>query len=131
MFVLRLQAPILRPVELTSVEVPPKSEPHDGPPQKVKSINDALCAMRRAADCCILLANQDTVIANTACLRATLLVDLFTRLLPIPLSISPEVRALWTDGSFAPPWSMWWQNGCSWDFLPAVFWGVLLGIAAG
>lgn len=87
------QAPILRPVELTSVEYPDsiKGEFPGQPPPPVTTFHGALCAMRRAADCCTLLGNQAGLIKHSACLRATLLVDLFTRILPLPLAIKQQV----------------------------------------
>jgi hypothetical protein len=79
-------------VELTSVELPAGVEqPAGKAPQRIATLTEALCALRRAADCCTLLSNQSGIIANTACLRATMLVDLFTRVVPLPLPIAKDV----------------------------------------
>jgi len=95
------QAPVLRPVELTSVELPAGVEqPEQAPPRRIATLNEALCALRRAADCCTLLANQSSIIANTACLRATMIVDLFTRVVPLPLPIGRnESKCFWASQS--------------------------------
>jgi hypothetical protein len=71
---------ILLPVELTLV------------PDAVSSFNDVTNAMRHCVHVCTLLGNQSTLIKNTHCLRVSLIQNLFTSVIPLPLPIGHPHR---------------------------------------
>lgn len=72
--------PILRPVELTLVA------------NKVKTFNDVANALRHCVHLCTLMAYQTDTIKNTYMLRASLIVNMFTDVIPLPLPLSHPRR---------------------------------------
>jgi hypothetical protein len=72
--------PIARPIEMTSV------------PDSISTFQEMCHAMRNCLNCCTLLANQDSIIKNSYCLRAALIQHLFTHVIPLPLSLNHKKR---------------------------------------
>jgi Ca2+-binding EF-hand superfamily protein len=72
--------PIIRPVELSIV------------PDVVSSVEEAAIAMRKAAHCCSILANQADLTTNSYAHRVALLVHLFVHVLPCPMPLTHEKR---------------------------------------
>ena len=82
------ESPFLRRVQLTSV------------PDEVADARAAAVAMGHALHECSLLANQQSLIRNSACLRVSLLQHLFTAVLPLPLPLDDperERRCFWRE----------------------------------
>ena len=78
----------MRRVQLTSV------------PDEVADAHAAAVAMGHALHECSLLANQQSLIRNSACLRVSLLQHLFTAVLPLPLPLDDperERRCFWRE----------------------------------
>ncbi|CAM9907068.1 unnamed protein product, partial [Choristocarpus tenellus] len=74
--------PILRPVELTLV------------PEVVSTFEDVANALTRANEACTLLSNQRTLLKNTYFLRTSLITNLFTRVIPMPMPNSSPRAAM-------------------------------------
>jgi hypothetical protein len=72
--------PILRPIELTRV------------PEKVETFEEVATALRHIVYACTLLANQQSLVKNTFCLRASLISHFFTRVVPMPLPLGHPDR---------------------------------------
>lgn len=72
--------PIIRPVELSMV------------PDIVTSVEEAALAMRKAAHCCSILANQADLTTNSYSHRVALLVHLFVHVLPCPMPLTHKDR---------------------------------------
>jgi len=73
--------PVVLPAELSLVA------------DSVHSFEDVCNALRHAVQLCELLANQQGHIANTYCLRVSLLQHLVTSVIPLPLPCSHPARA--------------------------------------
>jgi hypothetical protein len=73
--------PIYRPVQLSLV------------PDRVESFHDVGVALRHCANLCTKLAHQQGMIKNTYLLRVALVQHLFTRVVPLPLSLDHPRRA--------------------------------------
>ena len=81
--------PFLRAVQLTAV------------PDSVYSAADVVVALQRTLHECTLLAAQEALISNSACLRIALLQHLIVEVIPLPLPLDhPErsARCFWASG---------------------------------
>ena len=72
--------PFLRAVQLTAV------------PEEVGCAHDVVVALQLALHECTLLAAQETLVSNSACLRVALLQHLITETVPAPLPINHPER---------------------------------------
>ena len=75
------QQKIIRPVELTLVQ------------SRVTNFNDVSNALRHCAQLCTLMSYQTDLIKNTYMLRASLIVHLFTDVIPMPLPTNHPKRS--------------------------------------
>ena len=73
--------PFLRPVHLSGVA------------ESIEGALDVVKVLQRALYECTLLANQESLIANSACLRVALLQHLLTEIVPMPLPLDHPHRA--------------------------------------
>ena len=72
--------PSLRAVQLTAV------------PERVSTPHEVVVAMQTALYECTLLASQEALVPNSACLRVALLQHLITETIPLPLSLDHPER---------------------------------------
>ena len=73
--------PFLRAVQLTAV------------PESVDCAHDVVVTLQRALHECTLLAAQEAMVSNSACLRVALLQHLITQALPMPLPLDHPERS--------------------------------------
>ncbi|KAK3255331.1 hypothetical protein CYMTET_35481, partial [Cymbomonas tetramitiformis] len=55
-------------------------------PDKVSTLHELVCALKRCEAACTLMANQSEVVKSTYCFRVSLIVHLFTSVVPMPIA---------------------------------------------